>query len=499
MKKQLTAILALLMIASCFAACGDTTDPSVPAEGTGSAAPTETTAPAEIPLDQINRENAVLKLPDVDFAGETINILHPGERVYAQDVVGDAAGDIVDIAVYERNLAIEELLNVKLNPIVFDENTQKTADHLASVVLAAEDVYDLASTHQAYTVKYLSEGYFHNFIDDKYIDWEKPWWNLTYMQEMVVGNDSIYFLSGDISLMRMKSLGCIYYNKEIYEQLYGDPDALYDTVFDGKWTFDLFAQMTRDAYADLNGDGKINDGDRFGAFTNNSKSLEHFLYAMGVTCTTRDGDGIPVLSMNTERTVAASEKLLEFYHSNDGVKDTTDSTFSDVNTDFANGEILFAPTWFRHADEFRDMKQDYGIINRPKFDENDIYRTLVHDGTTVFCAPVTTQKTDVIGAVCEAIGFYNYKDVTPSYYEVALKVKYARDEQTSQMLDLISQTAYTDFGYVYSLLCSGLTTYRDMVTSNSQFASWYAKKEKIIEKGLNTVIDLYRENAESYG
>ena len=175
MKKQITALLALLMTASCFAACGETVDTGVPTDGTNDTAATETTVPAEIPLDQINRENAVLTMEEVDFGGETINILHPGERVYAQDVVGDSAGDIVDIAVYERNLAIEDRLDVKLNPIVFDENTQKTADHLASVVLAAEDIYDLASTHQAYTTKYLSEGYFHNFIDDKYIDWEKPW------------------------------------------------------------------------------------------------------------------------------------------------------------------------------------------------------------------------------------------------------------------------------------------------------------------------------------
>ena len=66
--------------------------------------------------------------------------------------------------------------------------------------------------------------------------------------------------------------------------------------------------------------------------------------------------------------------------------------------------------------------------------------------------------------------------------------------KTSDLMDL---SAYTDFGYVYSLLCSGLTTYRDLVTSKSEFASWYAKKEKIIEKGLNSVIDLYKENVES--
>ena len=89
MKKQITALLALLMTASCFAACGETVDTGVPTDGTNDTAATETTVPAEIPLDQINRENAVLTMEEVDFGGETINILHPGERVYAQDVVGD--------------------------------------------------------------------------------------------------------------------------------------------------------------------------------------------------------------------------------------------------------------------------------------------------------------------------------------------------------------------------------------------------------------------------
>ena len=38
MKKQITALLALLMTASCFAACGETVDTGVPTDGTNDTA-----------------------------------------------------------------------------------------------------------------------------------------------------------------------------------------------------------------------------------------------------------------------------------------------------------------------------------------------------------------------------------------------------------------------------------------------------------------------------
>ena len=209
-------IFAALLLASVSASIGcggeaagtDTTAAGVSGDGT--------TAPAELAPDEINRENAVLGLPKLDFGETEINILYPGENVYAQDIVAEQTGEVVDEAVFARNIAIEELLNVKLNPITVTTSTNDTSTHLATTVLAGEDAYDLCSVHQAYTVKYVSEGYFQNFADDPYIDWEKPWWNTEYMEEMVVGDDRIYFLIGDISLMCMKSLACIYYNKDMY-------------------------------------------------------------------------------------------------------------------------------------------------------------------------------------------------------------------------------------------------------------------------------------------
>lgn len=483
----ISLVLSTLAIVSAFSCSNaDTTNETTVIEE-------NETSKVEIPLDEINRENAVLGLPELDFGETVINILYSGERVYAQDIVAEQNGEVVDEAVYARNLAIEELLNVKFNPITYSESTQTTSDHLAQTVLAGDDIYDLCSVHQAYTIKYISEGYFINFADDEYIDFDMPWWDTEYMEEMVVGNDRIFFLIGDISLMRMKSLGCIYYNKDMYEDLFGDRDELYDIVFDGKWTFETFDQYTRDAYADLNGNSIVDDGDRFGAFGSYYKSVEHYFYDAGITSTTKNADGIPELTMNNERTVNFVELIYKYYYENPGMKITTDDTFMDVITGFTSGNFLFAPIWLRYAENFREMTTDYGIICMPKYLETDEYRTLVHDGTTVYVTPVTSQKADMIGAVCEAMGYYNYISVIPAYYEVALKVKYSRDDKTSQMLDLISDSAYTNFGYVYALLMNQVTNFRGIIGSKtSDFSSWYAKNEATALTGLQSIIDLYQ-------
>lgn len=455
--------------------------------------PSETTlTDAETEPTEINRENAVIGLPKLDFGGETINVLYAGEKVYAQDIFAEQTGDVVDDAVFERNRYVEELLNVKLNPITVSEDTLETADYLAKTVIASEDVYDLASVHQAYSMKYVTEGYYHNFMDDEYIDFEKPWWNLGYMKEMTVGDDKAFLLIGDISLMYLKSLGCVYYNKELYETIYGNADEPYDLVFDGKWTFDKFDELVRGAYSDLNGDGKANEGDRFGAYGSKGKSVEHYVYDAGIRSTTKNADGIPELTLYNEKTVSFTELLRKLYYENEGFRIAKSAYYETELTMFLNGEMLFAPTWFRHADTLREMQSDYGIVCMPKYDVNDDYTTLVHDGTTVFVTPITSQKTDMIGAVCEAMAFRNYKTVTPAYYEIALKVKYSRDDITSQMLDLISSSAITNFGYVYASILNSVPNMRDFVANGAKdFASWYAKNEAKALAGLEQVIAAY--------
>ncbi|MBE6612183.1 MAG: hypothetical protein E7632_06805 [Ruminococcaceae bacterium] len=489
-------ILAMLLLAAMAASVSCGSQGSETQTDDTTAALEDTTA-AQTEPEEINRENAQLGLPELDFGETVINVLAAADdAVYGQDVMAEQTGDVVDEAVFARNIWIEELLNIKWNPVTYSSNTKETANNLAKVIMAGDDLYDLCSVHQAYSLAYVQEGYYADLSGDPYIDWEKPWWDAESMSEMTVG-DSIYALIGDISLMRMKSLACVYYNKEICADIYKDADLMYDIVLDGKWTLDKLDEMSRDAYMDLNGNTVADVGDQFGSFVSVGKSVEHLFYAAGMTTTTKNADGIPEITMNNERTVDFVGKIYSFFYENEGVTVIPNDldTFATEIEAFIGGDYLFAPIWFRHADELRTMETDYGIINFPKFTEDDEYRTLIHNGTTVYLVPEPSQKKDMIGAVCEAMGFYNYKHVTPAYYEVALKVKYTRDDKAAQVIDLISDSAYTNFGYVYASQSGSLAfmTYRSLMKSkSSDFASWYAKNIATCEGKFNEFVSFMK-------
>lgn len=46
----------------------------------------------------------------------------------------------------------------------------------------------------------------------------------------------------------------------------------------------------------------------------------------------------------------------------------------------------------------------------------------------------------------------SYWDVRPIYYDEALKYMYSRDQGAADMIDLMGEVVYSDFGYIYQFL-----------------------------------------------
>ena len=108
---------------------------------------------------------------------------------------------------------------------------------------------------------------------------------------------------------------------------------------------------------------------------------------------------------------------------------------------------------------------------------------LLYPGEDVYAQDIVAEQTSEV--VDEA--------VTPAYYEVARKVKYSRDDVTSQMLDLINASAFTNSRYVYASLMDSLSDFRQFVSGGADdFASWYAGKEAAALTALQNLIDLYK-------
>ena len=112
-------------------------------------------------------------------------------------------------------------------------------------------------------------------------------------------------------------------------------------------------------------------------------------------------------------------------------------------------------------------------------------------GTSYFCIPTTVADADMSGAVLEALSYYGKEYITPAYYDTTLKGKYFRDEESSEMLDLIFASRFFDVGTYYQLGGYNEKVITMMQQGDTDFASMYQKNEKAANKVLQKINDAY--------
>ena len=306
---------------------------------------------------------------DVTFGGNEMRILnctyYPEELIFVN--TEEETGDIVNDAVYRRNLKVQSDLDVNFKfidvSLVNGDNFQKMVKNSVS---SGSDDYDILFGVQYDCVQMATSNVFTNLINAPYINLDNPWWAAKRIQEeLTIGKDNLYFLTGDISLNFVRNMGCAYFNKQLYSEYFGNPDDMYKTVLEGKWTMDKLGEMAKVMYKDLNGDGKADDNDQYGCGVITSNLTDHFTYASGVRVTARDDQGVPYLVMNNERTSNFADKLYNLYYTNEGVRifpPTEETNQITIPAKFMNNELLFDFGWFYISELLRDMKADYGII-----------------------------------------------------------------------------------------------------------------------------------------
>ena len=115
---------------------------------------------------------------------------------------------------------------------------------------------------------------------------------------------------------------------------------------------------------------------------------------------------------------------------------------------FSEGKALFMDMSFFFIEELREMETDFGIIPYPKYDENQSsYATrLCYYMPAVVPITITGERLDRAGVMLEALACEYASNVVPAYYEIALKTKAARDEESQGMLDIIFNNRVIDLG-----------------------------------------------------
>ena len=146
--------------------------------------------------------------------------------------------------------------------------------------------------------------------------------------------------------------------------------------------------------------------------------------------------------------------------------------------------------------DLAEMESDFGILPYPKFNEaQSEYGTRVQDSLTLFSVPIDCQKVDIAGATMEAIAAENYRKVTPTVYDVAMKTKYSRDPESAAMIDLIQASVLINFESIYneSIGNPWFIMRFMMQNKNKDFASYWAKEQGKVEKALEKAVTQIRE------
>lgn len=478
MKKITSALLLVAMLLS-LAACGetDTTDETT-ADTTGTVDTTET---------ETEETRTPHQVPDtLDFGGATFNIAYPewqGYRFYffADEATGDAMND----AIFQRTILVEDYLNVDI--------TQYSPGYIADVVAdvkktinAGDDIYQLALLHCIQGVSELvTGGMMYNFDTLPYVSLDADWWNREQMDVLRLGENTYY----GVSDYMIPCPYAIYFNKDIVRDY--NMDDPYQLVYEGNWTLDKFVDMAVEFTRDVDGDGKYNeDIDNFGLSATETSKYVSFLTGCDQYLTERGADGKVQLALNTEKThtiIETMHKLME----KAGTIYLTTAEDESAQFDFASGKLLFRLDTIASAVLFRDYEADIGIVPYPKFDtEQENYISMDWGG--LMGIPTTIGDPDMVGAVLELLSWYSADTVIPAYYDVLLDGKLARDEDTTAMVDILFDTITYEIGVNYFGFSGGFSSMYNpinevvIVANSTDFASWYAKKEKSAQSTIDS-------------
>ena len=296
-------MLALLLASAVFAGCGEAAQSS-PAPG--NAAPADGGGGAQAETEEETTSLYSLGTIDVkDYGGRTFRVITDDSDPVEMP---EQTGDIVDDAQYKRNLAVEELLGVKIETVKADSVDRQINGQMLDKFIAAGDAsIDAAFVFGMNFASLMSDaGKLQNLLGFDTLNVSSSWWNQNFVSEMTL-RGTLKGVTGSISIFNSFAPELYFFNKNMAES-FGIND-LYSLADSGQWTFDKAVEYSGLVASDIDGDGKMTENDRFGTAIQPALVLDCVL-ACGERLTKKDGDSIE-LALNTPRTARKSRAVSE--------------------------------------------------------------------------------------------------------------------------------------------------------------------------------------------
>ncbi len=484
----LTLLLTALPLLSCAAAENEASKETDPVQ-------TEHPDPIDADTGPATDENGYLcdELPQLDFGGETIHLLHWSDVENQEFESEELTGEIVNDAVFQRNTNVEDRLNIRYDWIGTPGNGGNIEPYVKKVReshTAGDNSYDILASYSRSIASCLVNGFLANLESAAYLDYEKPWWPDNLLEESTI-NDHLYFVSGDISTNALHMMYCVYFNRQLLENFsLPNPQEL---VAENQWTIDKMIEMTNGTYIDLNGNGKSDIDDQFG-FTITNFHNDAFYTGSGLKLVDKDPEKILVISEDfySEKAVDLLAKL--------GPWEASDEVYKKDNYEkpFTDGRALFNINRAHYAAKsLRDSELSYGIVPVPKFDaEQKNFRTVMGNPVTLYGVTIGNPKKDTCTAVLECMASNAYRLTTPAIFENNMKKKYSTDDANAQMYDIVRESISFELGRFFNKFLSDITDifFAEVENNRQNWASVSEKKREKLTKQIADVVAKIVEN-----
>ena len=162
MKKQTVCLLMALLLLSMTACASDSPDHAETEPTDVDAAPVETEDPYPF----------TSHLPSANYDGFLFRIM--GEEMRDHYDSEEQTGEVINDAVYARNLSVEEKYNIDLEYEIL--GWQSGDDQIQTVVMAGDNPYSLVTCTHLYLGKNLTSGHFVNWNNIPQVDMSRPYY-----------------------------------------------------------------------------------------------------------------------------------------------------------------------------------------------------------------------------------------------------------------------------------------------------------------------------------
>ncbi len=467
MKRTLSLILAAILAAASLAGCSESQpNADEPNTDAGAQSAPEAAPGAEEPVPEETAESFDPGLPERDFGGRTFTFMTKNNATWSDwkesSVWSEGMnGEVLNDAVFERNNYVEETYNIEF--VEYGPDSGKLSSEAANAVTAGDTTYDVIMPPLNVAGELLKKGYLQDLTQVDNLNLEQKWWDERSIADLSIAH-KLYMVSGDLSTLNHDATWCTMINLQLIDDY--DLKKPYEYVANDEWNFDTYKTMCATASRDLDGDGDFDSDDAIANLTQNENATA-MLVTFGYHLIDKDENDLPIFTLDgDERVDKILRDVSEFM--NDKTVSLNYHQYGSLGYHllttkmFEENRGLFWITNLQMVIRLREMETDFGIAPCP----ND---------------PAES------GFILEALAAKSRELLRPAYYEVALSMKYLRDEESITMLDLVIDNRAYELEHAFSFGASGAV--ESIVLNGKDPASTFATSRKMIDKMISKAVD----------